>query len=111
MLHYNVKTISYKFDYFTSLSLVYSLVQKIFKWMTRFQFPARSYIRSLRLSEWLLDPAGVYSQSDGLMWSEWPSLTAKVKSAWKLIYSHIILWNCFPAFTVDLHNIFWRDNV
>jgi len=61
VLHYTVKTISYKFDYFTSLSLVHSLVQKIFKWMTRVQFPARSYIHSLRLSDWLLDTAGICS--------------------------------------------------
>jgi len=71
VLHSTVKTIRYKFDYFTSLSLVHSLVQKTFKWMTRIQFLARSYIHSLRLSDWLFDPAGIYSLCDGLMWQEW----------------------------------------
>jgi len=111
-LHYTVKTISYKFDYFASLSPVHSLVQKIFKWTTRVQFPARSHIHSMRLSDRLLDPAGIYTLCDGLMWPEWvavhlPSLTTNVKSARKLIYTRIIICNCFPAFTVDLHNVVW----
>jgi hypothetical protein len=92
VLYYTVKTLSYKFHYFTSLSLGHSLVQKTFIWMTRVQFPARSYIHSLRLSDLLLDPAGIYSLCDGLMWPEWvaahlTSLTADAKSAWKLFYT------------------------